>query len=244
MILNQEGEGEGEGERRGHKSLPRLPSADDAYEYGLDGYGHGYEDVGAGVWEEKDDDTPKGGTVAPLPSTESSDGSGSGSGSRSGTLDAHEGTTIEDQNVLRHVADTSSSEALNSPPPVPPSTPSIPAPTTAPALRLSALRQTFHRTEQALYAQLARTPIGNMNDARRAFYYAGLGARRRLGAWQRKHVGGGGGRGGGGAKGQARELPLGVEEPEWWGSKCHALPGGNVIVREDDWGSVIAFTLR
>ena len=78
--------------------------------------------------------------------------------------------------------------------------------------------------------------------------YAALGARRRLGAWQRKHVGwsvgagaGAAGANGGGA-GQAGEL--GVEEPEWWGRKCHALPGGNVIVREDDWGSIIAFTLR
>lgn len=35
----------------------------------------------------------------------------------------------------------------------------------------------------------------------------------------------------------------GGAEPEWWNSGCHAVPGGNVIVREDDWGSIIAFTL-
>lgn len=34
------------------------------------------------------------------------------------------------------------------------------------------------------------------------------------------------------------------EEPEWWNSVCHVIPANNVIVREDDWGSLIAFTLR
>ncbi|PPQ72280.1 hypothetical protein CVT26_006501, partial [Gymnopilus dilepis] len=31
--------------------------------------------------------------------------------------------------------------------------------------------------------------------------------------------------------------------PEWFKADCHALPGGDVIVRESDWGSVIAHTL-
>lgn len=34
------------------------------------------------------------------------------------------------------------------------------------------------------------------------------------------------------------------EEPEWWNSVCHVVPASNMIVREDDWGSLIAFTLR
>lgn len=33
-------------------------------------------------------------------------------------------------------------------------------------------------------------------------------------------------------------------EPEWWKPGCHAVPGGRVIVREGEWGSLIAFTLR
>ena len=244
-------------ERGGHKlkSLPRLPSADDAYEYGqgeVFEVGYGYEHVSAGAQWDEDEDTPKG-VIVPLPSTGVAESSeGSSSDSRSGSFNTHEGP-VEGQDSLPSVDDTStptsnphpSYSAPGStppPPPVPPGTPSAPAP------RLSALRQTFHRTEQSLYTQLARTPTRNLNDARRAFFYAALGARRRLGAWQKKHVGYGAGVGGGNgggpgmAKGQAGEL--GVEEPEWWGSKCHALPGGNVIVREDDWGSVIAFTLR
>lgn len=34
------------------------------------------------------------------------------------------------------------------------------------------------------------------------------------------------------------------DEPEWWQRGYHAVPGANVIVKEDDWGSIIAFTLR
>ena len=33
-------------------------------------------------------------------------------------------------------------------------------------------------------------------------------------------------------------------EPGWWKPGCHAIPGGKVVVREAEWGSVIAFTLR
>ncbi|KIY71237.1 hypothetical protein CYLTODRAFT_487452 [Cylindrobasidium torrendii FP15055 ss-10] len=31
--------------------------------------------------------------------------------------------------------------------------------------------------------------------------------------------------------------------PLWWSTNCHVPPSGNVIVREDDWGSIIAFTM-
>ncbi|KAF8196935.1 hypothetical protein BJ912DRAFT_954157 [Pholiota molesta] len=34
-----------------------------------------------------------------------------------------------------------------------------------------------------------------------------------------------------------------ADEPPWWDKRCHAVPGGNIIVREDDWGSIIAHTL-
>ena len=36
-----------------------------------------------------------------------------------------------------------------------------------------------------------------------------------------------------------------IQEPHWWHSGFfHAVPGGDVIVQEEDWGSIIAFTLR
>ncbi len=51
---------------------------------------------------------------------------------------------------------------------------------------LSRLRQTFHRSEQSLYAQLSQTPIQYLNDVRRTFLAAGRGAEKRLLAWQKK----------------------------------------------------------
>ncbi|KAI0631410.1 hypothetical protein C8Q77DRAFT_1218908 [Trametes polyzona] len=101
---------------------------------------------------------------------------------------------------------------------------------------LSGLRHKFQRTEQELYAELSQTPDKNLNDVRRSFVTAARGATRRLAAWEKKH---------------SCRLPAGTDlsdapispEPEWWKSGCHAVPGGSIIVREDDWGSIIAFTL-
>ncbi|KAH9847776.1 hypothetical protein C2E23DRAFT_847419 [Lenzites betulinus] len=101
---------------------------------------------------------------------------------------------------------------------------------------LSGLRHKFQRTEQELYSELSQTSEKNLNDVRRSFFTAARGATRRLAAWEKKH---------------SSRLPAGSDlgdapinpEPEWWKSGCHAVPGGNVIVREDDWGSIIAFTL-
>ncbi|KAL0570221.1 hypothetical protein V5O48_011743 [Marasmius crinis-equi] len=127
---------------------------------------------------------------------------------------------------------------------------------------LSNLRQTFHRTEQSLYTQLSKTASSSLNEVRRSFLSAAKGVERRLGAWQKKHMGLGlkvvhlssatndketqkqriqterek-------AKKDTSSLSLVVVEPEWWHKSCHVAPGGNVIVKEDDWGSIIAFTL-
>jgi 1-phosphatidylinositol-3-phosphate 5-kinase len=105
-----------------------------------------------------------------------------------------------------------------------------------PAHLLSRLRHTFQRTEQSLYSHLARTPVSSLNDVRRAFLSAARGASRRLLAWQNKHL-----------PPIVKEQLVGklsIEEPEWWGKGCHPVPGGNIVVREDDWGSIIAFTMR
>ncbi|KAI8977767.1 hypothetical protein BD414DRAFT_517021 [Trametes punicea] len=101
---------------------------------------------------------------------------------------------------------------------------------------LTGLRHKFQRAEQELYDELSQTPERNLNDVRRSFITAARGATRRLAAWEKKH---------------GAHLPSGTSlgdapitpEPEWWKSGCHAVPGGSIIVREDDWGSIIAFTL-
>ena len=100
--------------------------------------------------------------------------------------------------------------------------------------RLTNLRHTFQKTEQNLYTELSHTPGASLNDVRRSFQSAARGATKRLAAWETKHAAN---------LGDHVSIPSGVE-PDWWQSGCHAVPGGNVIVREDDWGSIIAFTLR
>ncbi|KAF5376402.1 hypothetical protein D9615_008619 [Tricholomella constricta] len=109
-----------------------------------------------------------------------------------------------------------------------------------PSVRLSSLRQTFHRTEQSLYTQLSRTRGAALNDVRRSFVAAARGAEKRLCAWQKKHLIDNKTSKDGGNESMKW---TGAKEPEWWKTGCHALPGSNIIVREDDWGSVIAFTL-
>jgi 1-phosphatidylinositol-3-phosphate 5-kinase len=99
------------------------------------------------------------------------------------------------------------------------------------------MRFAFQRAEQALYSQLRDTPNGALNNARREFYSAAHGARRRLAAWEAKHV----------SKNARSRLAAdreAIQEPRWWHAGWHAVPGGNVIVKEEDWGSIIAFTLR
>ncbi|TFK37716.1 hypothetical protein BDQ12DRAFT_684579 [Crucibulum laeve] len=114
----------------------------------------------------------------------------------------------------------------------PPPSPAVP-PKVDSANLLASLRHNLQRTEQSLYATLARTPVSSLNDVRRSFLSTGKGINKRLMAWQKKHL-----------TSKAHLVgELSAEEPEWWGKGCHAIPGGNTIVREDDWGSIIAFTL-
>ncbi|KAF8509764.1 hypothetical protein BU17DRAFT_55907 [Hysterangium stoloniferum] len=100
---------------------------------------------------------------------------------------------------------------------------------------LARLRVSFQTTEDALRRQLSNTPTSSLNDVRRAFRSTARGAQKRLAAWQVKH---------------APEAPATLHacdaicaEPEWWSGNCHAVPGGRVVVREGESGSIIAFTL-
>ncbi|KAJ4465387.1 hypothetical protein C8J55DRAFT_566317 [Lentinula edodes] len=101
---------------------------------------------------------------------------------------------------------------------------------------LSNLRQTFHRIEQTLYTQLAKTPASSLNKVRRAFLSAAKGAERRLTAWQKKHLGEKKGKKKNKVKDgeHSDELnpseKLRAAEPEWWNPTCHVAPGGNIII--------------
>jgi 1-phosphatidylinositol-3-phosphate 5-kinase len=95
---------------------------------------------------------------------------------------------------------------------------------------LSTLRKAFSTTEQSLYTSLNQTPIASINDVRRLFYSTSQAAANRLIAWEKKH---------------ADSIPTHkpYQEPDWWASGFHALPGGSIIVKEGEWASMIAFTL-
>jgi hypothetical protein len=106
----------------------------------------------------------------------------------------------------------------------------------SPVARLVKLRKVFKAIEQGLYTQLTSTPPETLNDARRAFLREARAASKRLEAWHRKHV-----------HPADKESPPArphVQEPEWWSKDCHAMPHSRVIVREKEWSSIIAFTLR
>lgn len=113
-------------------------------------------------------------------------------------------------------------------------TSSISSAVSAPVVLLGNLRLAFQATEHALYASLNGTPTSSVNDVRRLFLSSAKAASKRLAAWQAKHASG------------AEEIVGKVyyPEPEWWAPGCHPLPGGSVVVREGEWASVIAFTLR
>ncbi|KAI0033193.1 hypothetical protein K488DRAFT_48201 [Vararia minispora EC-137] len=101
---------------------------------------------------------------------------------------------------------------------------------------LTNMRFTFQRIEQELYFQLRDVPEGALNDVRRVFHSAGLGSLRRLAAWEAKHLSKT-------AREEVAENRKTIENPWWWRETYHAVPGSNIIVKDDDWGSIIAFTL-
>ena len=198
-----------------HKALPRLPSIDDARE------------------DEDSSPTPTG-SAQPLPSTPSTP----------------RAIPLGPKNSHPSLSDDRSGSSPSSAMPASASTSVLSTTTTATETlsvvtnddgdslqRLSDLRFKFQKIEQELYVELAQTSEKRLNDVRRSFFTAAKGATRRLSAWEKKPLTVSG------SKEAPRDGPV-APEPEWWKSGCHAVPGGNVIVRENDWGSIIAFTLR
>jgi 1-phosphatidylinositol-3-phosphate 5-kinase len=124
---------------------------------------------------------------------------------------------------------TNASSELQTPKP-----PMVPSKDDSERLLLS-LRQIFQHIERSLYSHLAKSPDRSLNEIRRTFLSAGRGTQKRLRAWQDKHLG------------SAKSKVVGdfvASEPEWWRKGYHVVPNGNIIVRENDWGSIIAHTLR
>ncbi|KAJ6535129.1 hypothetical protein B0H19DRAFT_1271776 [Mycena capillaripes] len=204
------------------KALPRLPSVDDAY----DDFDSASEDDDDTDDASEDATTPKltkPHSIAGLPPSAPS--------TPQITRTAQEFFPASSPPLTRASTDPTAVSPARSPPP---------PPSGDPIELLASLRQTFHGAEQALYTQLAQTPVSALNDVRRAFAAAAHGAQRRLAAWQAKHVVLGPGRSN---KKRLQKMEMELQEPEWWAKGCHTAPGTNIIVREDDWGSIIAFTM-
>ena len=102
---------------------------------------------------------------------------------------------------------------------------------------LRQLRESFQKTKDSLRREALETTASPLNDVRRKFRSTARGTFKRLTAWQKKH-----------ASGIPNDVHIAGDaastEPEWWNGTCHVVPGGGVVVREGEWGSVIAFTLR
>lgn len=96
---------------------------------------------------------------------------------------------------------------------------------------LASLKDLIANAETALYKQLGRSSLDELGGIRRAFITSASDTYQRL----------------------QSGLPPGLEGalpdilptlPEWWKPRTHCLPNSSVIVRESEWGSIIAFTLR
>ena len=183
------------------KSLPRLPSSDDAEE----------DPPEEGL-------TPKGLLPVSLPATPTPTHSAQSSSSSAATIRP---TPTQSGSEPSSGSNSSWDDISDD---------------VSPLRLLTNMRFAFQRAEQALYAQLRDTPHSALNNMRREFHSAAQGASRRLAAWEVKHV----------SKDARPRLAAdreAIQEPRWWHSGYHAVPGGNVIVQEEDWGSIIAFTL-
>ncbi|KIY49694.1 hypothetical protein FISHEDRAFT_40949 [Fistulina hepatica ATCC 64428] len=103
-----------------------------------------------------------------------------------------------------------------------------------PSVLLMNVRHSFQGLEQSLYVQVSHTHITCLNDARRSFQCTAQGAVKRLLAWQKKHL----------SLEDAKSLSkIDIKAPQWWDKGCHVPPGINFVLHEDDWGSIISYTL-
>ncbi|CCO33233.1 1-phosphatidylinositol-3-phosphate 5-kinase [Rhizoctonia solani AG-1 IB] len=126
---------------------------------------------------------------------------------------------------------------LVAPPPtaLPMTTPPLFPPSAIDRALLKSLRAQLSLNERELYESISRAEPGTLNDIRRHFIMLGRGAVNRIKAWETKHA----------PEVQGSGMIRGIKssEPWWWGKDTHVIPGCDIIVREGDLGSIIAFTL-
>ncbi len=93
------------------------------------------------------------------------------------------------------------------------------------------LRSLIRSAEHSLYFQLSESSTDSLNNVRRAFISSASDAQLRLYNLLPPE--------------DSRILDdLKIQLPEWWQKGMYCPPDSGVVLRENDWGSLIAFTLR
>lgn len=129
--------------------------------------------------------------------------------------------------------------AHNPPPPHVKPVPEASATETSPANELRDLRQSLSQMEQSLYKTLSTTPNSRLNEVRRKFRVKADQAQKKLETWQVDL-----GRTGHADLEKVGRFDAKMFQPDWWLSGHHLMPNSRIIVREKDWGSIVAYTLR
>lgn len=116
-------------------------------------------------------------------------------------------------------------------------TSSQPSDTGGALVRLEKLKdQTQHR-QQELLQLLQLNPLTHLNDIRRRFKSEASHLKRMIEGWLCKYF-----KPLNLASGQ-HLMQISLQTPDWWDSKCHAVPGSRFVVKDGDWGTIIASTL-
>ncbi|KAF8900880.1 hypothetical protein CPB84DRAFT_1747322 [Gymnopilus junonius] len=219
------------------KGFAEIPSTDEAYD--MFDRDHDVEALASSSGSRSGRNTPRPEPLTPtalhpprLPPTPMSpfkEGRGQVSYS-SGTSDDMQVETpsVPPKDVKEDDKDKTPMPVPSPPAPLPLPAPALPTPAPTPAQQLlTHLRHNFHKIEQSLYTQLARTSPKSLNDVRITFLATARGTQKRLQAWKKKHL----------SKDQARAVgEMGVSGdsgggsgegwvPEWWKGGCHAVPG-------------------
>jgi 1-phosphatidylinositol-3-phosphate 5-kinase len=103
--------------------------------------------------------------------------------------------------------------------------------------KLEMLKAHVQEKQQVLERMVTIIPPTGLNDVRRKFKSEGKRLKCKIETWLNKYF-------------KPLNLASGhhlmqinLQPPNWWDSKCHAVPGSRFIVKDGDWGTVIASTL-
>jgi hypothetical protein len=116
-------------------------------------------------------------------------------------------------------------------------TTSQPSDTGGALVKLEKLKDRTQNRQQELLQLLQLNPLTHLNDVRRKFRSEASQLKRMIEGWLSKYF-----KPLNLASGQ-HLMQISLQTPEWWDSNCHAVPGSRFVVKDGDWGTIIASTL-